>query len=231
MATPPNDTGAVGSIAGSTVSAVASAAAATGAAAAAAAASDLSLKYPESLLTVLRGFRNGVVYGCKIRFPHALVMTLLFRDGTWYEKGKAILEATYTHARNLGFYAAAFKLFRELLRHFRNHEDHWNTTIAGFIAGGLMFGTNDPVSSQINMYVMSRVIFGWGRTALNKKLVRYTPFTFTLFASVTWAMVMYLFFFQKGTLQSSLISSMKYLYCDSDTWPTDATNPIDWLMR
>jgi hypothetical protein len=33
------------------------------------------------ILSVLRGFRNGVVYGCKIRFPHALVMTLLFKEG------------------------------------------------------------------------------------------------------------------------------------------------------
>jgi hypothetical protein len=32
-------------------------------------------------LSVLRGFRNGVVYGAKIRAPHALVMTFLFRDG------------------------------------------------------------------------------------------------------------------------------------------------------
>lgn len=30
-------------------------------------------------LSVVKGFRNGLVYGAKIRFPHALVMTLLFR--------------------------------------------------------------------------------------------------------------------------------------------------------
>ena len=33
------------------------------------------------LLSVIRGFRNGVIYGAKIRFPHALVMTFLFREG------------------------------------------------------------------------------------------------------------------------------------------------------
>jgi len=31
------------------------------------------------LLSIVKGFRNGLVYGAKIRFPHALVMTLLFR--------------------------------------------------------------------------------------------------------------------------------------------------------
>jgi peroxisomal membrane protein 4 len=33
------------------------------------------------ILSIIKGFRNGAVYGAKIRFPHALVMTLLFRRG------------------------------------------------------------------------------------------------------------------------------------------------------
>jgi peroxisomal membrane protein 4 len=33
-------------------------------------------------LSVLKGFRNGVVYGAKVRFPHALVMTILFKTGS-----------------------------------------------------------------------------------------------------------------------------------------------------
>jgi peroxisomal membrane protein 4 len=33
------------------------------------------------LLAIVKGFRNGAVYGAKIRFPHALVMTFLFRGG------------------------------------------------------------------------------------------------------------------------------------------------------
>lgn len=32
------------------------------------------------LLAIIKGFRNGLVYGAKIRFPHALVMTFLFRN-------------------------------------------------------------------------------------------------------------------------------------------------------
>ncbi|PHZ09397.1 uncharacterized protein RHIMIDRAFT_206964 [Rhizopus microsporus ATCC 52813] len=33
-------------------------------------------------LSVLKGFRNGVVYGAKVRFPHTLVMTILFKTGS-----------------------------------------------------------------------------------------------------------------------------------------------------
>ncbi|XP_007073643.2 peroxisomal membrane protein 4 isoform X5 [Panthera tigris] len=32
-------------------------------------------------LAMVKGFRNGAVYGVKIRAPHALVMTFLFRSG------------------------------------------------------------------------------------------------------------------------------------------------------
>jgi len=32
-------------------------------------------------LGVLKGARNGFVYGVKVRFPHALVMSILFGRG------------------------------------------------------------------------------------------------------------------------------------------------------
>lgn len=32
-------------------------------------------------LRLIKGFRGGVVYGAKIRLPHALVMSFLFGEG------------------------------------------------------------------------------------------------------------------------------------------------------
>jgi peroxisomal membrane protein 4 len=32
-------------------------------------------------LAILKGARNGIVYGAKVRFPHALVMAILFGRG------------------------------------------------------------------------------------------------------------------------------------------------------
>ncbi len=37
----------------------------------------------DEIQAVLRGGRNGIMYGLKIRFPHALVMTFLFADGRY----------------------------------------------------------------------------------------------------------------------------------------------------
>ena len=44
-----------------------------------------------SHLTVMKGFRNGVVYGVKIRAPHALVMTFLFRDGSFVDHAGVVV--------------------------------------------------------------------------------------------------------------------------------------------
>lgn len=37
-------------------------------------------KYAE-YLAIVKGARNGLVYGARIRFPHALVMAVLFGKG------------------------------------------------------------------------------------------------------------------------------------------------------
>ena len=39
-------------------------------------------------LAILKGARNGFVYGVKVRFPHALVMAVLFGRGEYvYSRG------------------------------------------------------------------------------------------------------------------------------------------------
>lgn len=164
------------------------------------------------ILSIIRGFRQGVVYGCKIRFPHALVMTVLFRNGSMSEKAKDIFNATYTHAWNLGRFVAVYKAFVCIFRHFRGVESGFNSLAAGFIGGAIMFGQNNPINSQINMYILSRIIFGLIRTGLNHGIIAEIPYAYTLYAATIWALVMYLFHFQEGTLQSSLCSSMQYLY-------------------
>jgi peroxisomal membrane protein 4 len=61
-------------------------------------------------LRVLFGARNGLLYGVKVRAPHAVVLTALWAGGTWADKARAAASATATHARQLGTYAALYKL-------------------------------------------------------------------------------------------------------------------------
>lgn len=143
----------------------------------------------------------------------------------------SVFQATMQHSRNLGLYVALFKFVQCVMRHVTGTETPLNTVVGGLVGGFVMFGNGTPINSQINMYVFSRVFFGICRTAVNKGWASESPYAYPAFASATWAAVMYLFYHQEGTLQKSLIGSMTYLYQDSDQWPENATNPLDWFMQ
>ena len=72
---------------------------------------------------------------------------------------------------------------------------------------------------QINMYLLSRILFGFARLAVKKGVVaepKRDPFP--LFAAVVWAIVMWQFVSYQEVLQPSLQNSMTYLYVDSNVW-------------
>ena len=72
---------------------------------------------------------------------------------------------------------------------------------------------------QINMYLLSRIIFGFVRLAVKKDIIKEPkkdPFPF--YAAVVWAIVMWQFETFQDVLQPSLQSSMTYLYHDSNVW-------------
>lgn len=183
------------------------------------------------VLGAIRGFRNGVVYGARIRFPHALVMTFLFHHGTLRQKVEGIAKATYMHARNLGCFVFIFKAVRCLLRHYRNKETPLNSFLAGLAGGAVMWSQNNPVNSQINMYILSRIIMGLTNTAVQNKFIPNVPGGFSIYGSVIWGIVMWLFFYHRESLQKSLQSSMQYLYEDSDTFPEGCDSIVDWFLR
>jgi peroxisomal membrane protein 4 len=185
-------------------------------------------------LSVIRGFRHGMWYGMKIRFPHALVMTFLFRSGSFTDKMSDVCKATYQHSRNLALYVSLYKLVTCLMRHLRGVESPLNSLVGGAIGGAIMFGSNTPVNSQINMYVMSRVIMG-GAKALSANgylpSEAQVPHAYTMYAATVWALVMYMEQWQNRHLQKSLATSMRYLYHESNKWPQikDASF-VDWFL-
>ncbi|EFB21619.1 hypothetical protein PANDA_004506, partial [Ailuropoda melanoleuca] len=170
-------------------------------------------------LAMLKGFRNGAVYGAKIRAPHALVMTFLFRSGSLQEKLRAILQATYTHSRNLACFVFTYKGLCALQAHVQGETYQVHSFLAAFIGGLLVFGGNSNINSQINMYLLSRVLFALCRLGVEKGYIpepRWDPFP--LFTGLVWGLVLWLFEYHRPTLQPSLQSSMTYLYQDSNVW-------------
>ncbi|XP_003220602.2 peroxisomal membrane protein 4 [Anolis carolinensis] len=173
----------------------------------------------QAALAVLKGFRNGAVYGAKIRAPHALVMTFLFRNGSLQEKLKAIFWATYTHSRNLAYFVFTYKGLMALQLRMQGKKIPVHSFLAACVGGWLVFGENNNINSQINMYLLSRILFGLSRLAVEKGYIpepKRDPFP--LFGALVWGIVLWLFEYHRHTLQPSLQSSMTYLYDDSNVW-------------
>ena len=172
-----------------------------------------------SVLSLIKGLRNGLVYGAKIRFPHALVMTLLFRTGSIRDKLRAILQATRHHATHLGMYVFIYKFMVFLQEYLNdNHPSPAHPFMAGVVGGWLVFGKNTPINQQINLYVFSRVCMGLVKLPVRWKWMNEPDFAFRGFAALSWGCVMWLFMYERSVLQSSLQQSMRYLYLDSDRW-------------
>ena len=65
----------------------------------------------EELHAVASALVGGARYGVKIRLPHALVMTMLFRkDLTSIEKIKSVLKLAFEHGYSLASFATIYKV-------------------------------------------------------------------------------------------------------------------------
>jgi len=185
--------------------------------------------------TILKGARNGAVYGTKVRFPHALVMIFLFRSGSFREKAWLVFKATRQHARNLATFATIYKSTMLALRYLGpsgwGKEGPYDTFIAGLLGGYLVFGrSSGPISQQIVIYVFARVMLALAKLSIEPKAnplsslitpagrARIKANAWPFFASLSWAFVMYIFRWHPESIQRSLKSSMTYIYSDSDHW-------------
>ncbi|PPQ97167.1 hypothetical protein CVT26_000430 [Gymnopilus dilepis] len=184
-------------------------------------------------LAILKGARNGFVYGVKVRFPHALVMSILFGRGDWQTRARMIYRATRQHAFNLAKFVSIYKTILLIQKKLNNgKERNADTFIAGLIGGYFVFGDRNAVNEQIVLYVVSRVVASFipratspynttPQSALAGSPVKPIPPDsryFTIFAAVSWGAVMWLFRHRGETIQPGMFNSMKYLYRDSETW-------------
>ncbi|EPE08228.1 peroxisomal membrane protein [Ophiostoma piceae UAMH 11346] len=187
------------------------------------------------LLTLVKGARNGAVYGAKVRFPHALVIR---------EKTGLVFRATKTHASNLARFAIVYKSTCLLLKYLANgKEGPYDSFLGGLLGGYLVFGGRtrsgkiSSVSMQIVIYVFARVVLALAKLSvkpgvglpiisqpeLSKTISHYA---WPAFAAGSWAMVMHVFRYHDAEIQSSLRNSMSYIYVQSDHW--DSLRTLLW---
>ncbi|KAF9036484.1 peroxisomal membrane protein 4 [Hymenopellis radicata] len=181
------------------------------------------------VLSVLKGTRSGFVYGVKVRFPHALVMSILFGRGDWKTRLRGIFRATKQHSFNLAKFVTIYKTLLLLQRKVNGGKERSaDTFIAGLLGGYLVFGERTAVNEQIVLYVVSRVVAsfiprasGSHPSSTSSGIVKPLPPDsryFTVFAALSWGAVMWLFNHRGHTIQPGMFNSMTYLYKDSDKW-------------
>ncbi|PIL29609.1 hypothetical protein GSI_08246 [Ganoderma sinense ZZ0214-1] len=179
-------------------------------------------------LAILKGARNGFVYGVKVRFPHALIMAILFGRGDWSTRLRTIYRATRQHALNLAKFVSLYKTLLVVQKKINGGKERSaDTFIAGLIGGYIVFGERNAVNEQIVLYVCSRVVSSFLARAKspysNSPTAPGRPLPpdsrqFSIFAAICWGAVMWLFKERGETIQPGMFSSMTYLYRDSEHW-------------
>ncbi|KAL0950852.1 hypothetical protein HGRIS_007610 [Hohenbuehelia grisea] len=180
-------------------------------------------------LAILKGARNGFVYGVKVRFPHALIMAILFGRGDWQTRLRVIFRATKQHALNLAKFVSIYKTILLLQKKLNGGKPRSaDTFIAGLIGGYFVFGNRTAVNEQIVLYVVSRVVasfiprsgdpYSKGAGGSAVKPLPPNARYFSVFAALSWGAVMWLFTNRGQTIQPGMFSSMTYLYRDSEIW-------------
>lgn len=130
------------------------------------------------LLEVIKSARNGVVYGGKVRFLHALIISILYRSGPVWPRLKLVLTATKNHAEVLAVFAVIYKVVCNALI-----QDTFlgpgNLRLIKFIAGCVgswvvysqHFGYFHPgITHQVTLYCFSRVLIALGKILLDQYL-------------------------------------------------------------
>ncbi|KAK9548532.1 hypothetical protein V6Z77_008436 [Aspergillus fumigatus] len=162
-------------------------------------------------------------------------MIFLFRSGPFREKVKLVLKATRQHARNLATFALIYKGSMIVLRNVNptgvGKEGRYDSFFAGLLGGYAVFGRHKTsITQQIVIYVFARVVLALAKLSVQPNMhplsslitpesrARIEANAWPVFASLSWALVMYIFRWHPETLMSSLRSSMVYIYSDSDHW-------------
>lgn len=169
----------------------------------------------------LKGLRNGIYYGGKVRLVHSLIMTILFKDVNKHNL-KQIVKMTLEHAKNLGKFVFLYKLTCILLEKVLG-KTSFNNFLSGFIWGYFVWGHKTPVNYQIVLYLFSRImmalvemIYYKAKGLSDTKSTKTTRRYYHIFTALIWGIVMWIFEVKKSALQASLASSMEFLYKDSD---------------
>lgn len=187
------------------------------------------------IFTLIKAFRQGLVYGAKVRAPHATVLELVWGSGSLQKIPGKVLRLTSTHALGLGFSSVIFTIVTRLLRALttmtqQNRETSsslvhseaspstwWHHTVAGFLVGYFAWGNaTSKVHQQMLIYVVSRLLVAVLQIVSLRVGYNATPLHYRLFSGAMWALLMTILFAVPRCLQVNMRKSLEYVFLETD---------------
>ncbi|KAG5499691.1 hypothetical protein JIQ42_05169 [Leishmania sp. Namibia] len=184
--------------------------------------------------TALKGFRNGVVYGTRVRAPHALVLNLVWSKSPYSSMPAKIFKVTKMHALGLGYSSVTFAVVRSLLRNLQGATHAWHNALAGFMVGSLFWGDPDNgVHIQMMMYMLARVLCAIYHLFTFKCALSVPPVAYRLYMGCLWCLSIMFLMYSPDKLQPSMAQSLQYIFKDcgkfSSWYDLLVVNSIDTL--
>eukprot|EP01089_Gocevia_fonbrunei_P001328 TRINITY_DN11234_c0_g1_i1.p1 TRINITY_DN11234_c0_g1~~TRINITY_DN11234_c0_g1_i1.p1 ORF type:complete len:244 (-),score=20.02 TRINITY_DN11234_c0_g1_i1:20-751(-) len=184
-----------------------------------------------SLFSAVRGFRNGIISGVRIRLPYviqAVIYAVLYREESYRNRVKFIVKQAFQHGRNLGLFVCIYKAICHILRKYVGVTGGLESIIAGFVGGFFAFGDSKGLSGSVNnqivLYLFARGMIGLMASGVKRGYFKKgsaldvkSELGFRVLAGFSLALILYLTEYEPGTLAPSFISTMNFLYYDSDT--------------
>lgn len=196
----------------------------------------------EALESSMRGLAHGVTTGVRIRLPYIVQSILyagLFRDPQHFRKLKFVIKAAFHHGKNLGLFVCIYKTICHICRKYMGISNGAESLLAGFVGGYTAFGESKGISGAVNMqivlYLFVRAVYAFIKDGAQRLQVRpaldvSTPSGFRTFAGISLALILYLTEHRPELLQRGFMSTMNYLYYDSDVSTASKLPPPRFLV-
>ena len=144
-------------------------------------------------------------------------MSVLFGKGTLKSRFIWALKMALNHGKLLTLFVFVYKSTQCILANLRGKADPIHSFIAGVIGSYclLVFKTDMSINRQIGYYLVARVIEGIFLKLMKSGHIPNIEMFNTTYTLI-WGMVMFLFELDAAILNKSLVSSMDFLYKNSD---------------
>lgn len=185
-----------------------------------------------ALFTLIKAFRQGLVYGVKVRAPHALVLNLVWGSGPLRAIPKKVFAVTKTHALGLAYSSVIFVVVTRLLQmmtfNVRTESGSlvvarappslrwWHSAAGGFLIGFLAWGdASSGVHQQMMMYIVSRLVVALYQIASERVGFEGSAMQYRVYSGCLWALLMTLLTVEPESLQASMRKSLEYVFLEN----------------